>query len=99
MIRKNLIEFCRYYKGEEECPKGMKESFWNYEKKWVELSMNSDDLLGNMIYDYIAYGLREFEQMDNTPVSLKSLLFNRYSHFNRIDIDAFKKWYKEEYYG
>ena len=99
MTREELIRFCRYYKGENECPKGIKESFWNYEKKWVDLSMRSENHFSNMIHDYISYGLREFEQMDNTPVTLKALLFNRYCHWNIISIQGFKEWYMKEYHG
>ena len=42
---------------------------------------------------------KEFEQMDNTPVTLKALLFNRYSHWMGCNTDGFKKWYKKEYHG
>lgn len=99
MEKEDYLRFCKYYKGESECPKDVKISFWEYEKKWIELSMQKDDSLGHMLDDYIAYGLREFEQMDNTPITLKSLLFNRYSHWEGCDIDDFKQWYKKEYYG
>ena len=97
MEKKEYLPFCLYYKGEKECPKDVKASFWEYEKKWIELSVKKDDSLGNMLNDYIAYGLSEFEQMDNTPITLKALLFNRYSHWQNCDIDGFKKWYNTEY--
>lgn len=100
MEKKDFLPFCRYYKGEKECPKGMAMSFWNYERAWVDLSVDKEDnALGNMLDEYIAYGLGEFEQMDNTPVTLKALLFNRYSHWMGCNTDGFKKWYKKEYHG
>lgn len=97
MDKKDLLKFCRYYKGEASIPKDTKASFWEYEKKWVELMTDDNPLLDGMISVYISNGLRDFEQMDNTPITLKSLLFNRYSHWLREDAAGFKKWYKAEY--
>lgn len=94
---KDLLKFCRYYKGEASMPKDTKASFWEYEKKWVEFMINDNPLLNRMISVYISNGLSDFEPMDNTPLTLKSLLFNRYSHWLMEDVDGFKKWYKTEY--
>ena len=57
-------------------PKDTKASFWEYEKKWVEFMINDNPLLNRMISVYISNGLSDFEPMDNTPLTLKSLLFN-----------------------
>ena len=98
-MKKDYLNFCRYYKGEKECPGNKKASFWEYERKWVDLSMSKDDILGNMLDEYIAYGLGDFEKMDNTPITLKALLFNRYSHWMGCDTYGFKNWYRKEYHG
>lgn len=37
--KKDLLPFCRYYKGEKERPKDAP-LWWGYEEKWVELSEN-----------------------------------------------------------
>lgn len=102
MEKKDFLPFCRYYKGEKECPKDTKASFWEYEKKWIEFSIDKDDTLGDMLDEYIAAGLSEFEMRDGIPVTLKALLFNRYGHwlggYGLIeDAKAFKKWYRDSY--
>lgn len=79
--------------------KDTKAFLWEYEKKWVELMINDNPLLDGMISVYISNGLRDFEQMDNTPLTLKALLFNRYSHWLKEDADGFRRWYKTEYIG
>lgn len=100
MEKKDLLKFCRYYKGEDdECPRNTKYSFWAYEKKWVELTCQKDDFLGHMLDEYIAYGLSGFEKSDDTPITLKSVLFNRFSHWHGCDTEGFKDYYRDEYYG
>ena len=92
MIKKeDLIPFCRYYKGEKECTykEGNSVLFRGWEKKWIVFSLSAysdeqEDLLGTMIDEYVAVGLRKFNQLDGTPVSLKALLFNRYLHHSDL---------------
>lgn len=100
MDDKSLLKFCRYYKGESSLPKNTNANFWEYEKKWVEMMLSDDPMLSQYLNDYIAYGIGGFEQMDDTPITLKSLLFNRYAHWSIGDIvHGFKMWYKNEYYS
>lgn len=94
---KPYIQFCRYYHGETGCPKGVKESFWNYERAWVEQSMQEGADFRGLLEEYFNAGLRTFEQMDDTPLTLKATLFNRYSHWLPSDTEGFKKWYREQY--
>lgn len=53
MNRDELISCCKYYKGEDECPKSYenttKESFWRGEKAWVDA-----DNLANITEEGIA---------------------------------------------
>ncbi len=45
MTREELIGYCRYYKGEEECPHETGTDngiFWNIEKMYVENSIDDD---------------------------------------------------------
>lgn len=94
------MPFCRYYKGEKENPykSGNKALFWDYERVWIDLSVDKDEMLGNMLDEYISAGLSEFEMQDDTPIILKAYLFNRFCQYSeRIDIDAFKKFYLNEY--
>lgn len=50
---------------------------------------------------YIDAGLISFEQMDDTPVTLKALLFNRFCHHTDLSLidgaEAFKTFYVHEY--
>lgn len=55
-----------------------------------------------MLDEYISAGLSEFNMMDDTPITLKALLFNRYCHwcggYGLIeDAKAFKKFYLNSY--
>ena len=95
--REELIRQCRYYKGESDCPAKTPFSFWNYERKWVELSLDESDMLNQLVDEYVAYGLRDFSQLDNTPLSLCALLFNRFSRWKGCYIDEFREWYNREY--
>lgn len=50
---------------------------------------------------YIDAGLISFEQMDDTPITLKALLFNRFCHHTDLSLidgaEAFKIFYVSEY--
>lgn len=96
------IRFCRYYKGEKERPKEVNELFWEYEKKWVEVSENPKEGSNNFntasdwLDDYFHAGFGSFAINDGVPVTLKALLFNRYTHWMQTN-DGFKEWYTENY--
>ena len=93
-----LLKYCLYYKGEKECPKDDKNSlFWWYEFDWIERMSKDNSDISNMLEYYIRVGLSTFQMFDNTPITLKALLFNRYSHWTMGDIDGFKEWYLTAY--
>lgn len=98
---KDLIKFCRYYNGENEPPKDFdadKSTLWKIERYWVENSANKSSSLGDNLDEYLDAGLREFSQFDEIPATLKALLFNRFTQYNeRVDVEAFKFWYKTYY--
>lgn len=109
----NLIDHCRYYKGEDNNPFDGKDPnkamFWFYEKYWVDAKNQSTknneagrykkNLISEYLTEYNNNGLANFSFNDNTPVTLKALLFNRYSHFSMCDAEGFKKFYLKEYLG
>ena len=103
MDKQDLLKFCRYYKGEKENPHpdGNDALFWGYESKWVDEMVKDTDFLSECITDYIGIGLSDFDKTDDTPLSLKALLFNRYCHWNSgtmLDcIKPFKDFYKNDY--
>lgn len=96
MERKDYLQFCRYYNGEEEPPKGVLASFWSYEKHWVKFSLAKDIMLGGMLTQYLRAGYADFENMDGTPATLKAVLYNRYTHWLCTD-EGFDDWYRTEY--
>lgn len=77
MEKVKLIAVCKYYKGESECPDSIKqmdkEFLWFYESYWVNSGGVYED---NGEYEYA--DLLDFATNDDTPLSLKKLLFNRY---------------------
>lgn len=99
----SYLRFCRFYRRERECPyQEFPESLlWDYERIWIELSLNKDDTLGNMLDDYLRAGLSEFEMQDDTPITMKALLFDRFRHwlggYGKADTEAFAQWYKDKY--
>lgn len=102
MNRNDYLKFCRYYHGEKECPyKGDKALFWGYELAWIEMSLSKDDALGNMLEEYIRAGLGQFEMQDDTPATLKAVLFNRFCHWRSGSMlenaEPFKEFYISEY--
>lgn len=112
MDKKSYLQFCRYYKGEENNPyEGKDENkamLWFYERAWVlemqevnaDKKQVKDHISFTYVNEYLGCGLAEFEQFDNIPTSLKALLFNRYaksSYSMKDAIEPFKKFYKKYY--
>ena len=107
--KEDLIKFCRYFKGEAENPwKDCIEALlWEWEKKWVEFTLKvykgqQKMFLNEMLNEYIAVGLRTFNDTDDTPATLKALLFNRYLHLNKLPmkegVESFMDFYDKTYY-
>jgi hypothetical protein len=105
MTMNNLIKHCRYYKGEKKCPKKIEQigmsNIWYYEQLWGENEELRDEK-GFNTEEYIRFGLKDFNIDDGTPITLKSLLFNRYNHWSggygiENDIKSFKNWYSNFY--
>lgn len=99
-----LIALCLYYKGEDECPfkDENKIWFWRYESWWYEQTALSNDAgcerISPFLDEYLQAGLSGFEPYDNTPITLKAVLFNRYCKYaERVDIEGFKRFYLDEY--
>lgn len=108
--KEDLIKFCRYFKGEAENPWKdycIKALFWEWENKWVEFTLKvykgqQKMFLNRMLNEYIAVGLRTFNDTDDTPATLKALLFNRYLYLNKLPmkegVESFKDFYNQTYY-
>lgn len=103
MKEKDILHHCRYYHGESKPPQDEKKAqFWVYESRWVQLMVDKDsEVLNDMLDDYNLAGLAHFEMQDDTPLTLKALLFNRFCHWQSAPmldcVEGFKKFYKNEY--
>lgn len=104
MEKKDFLKYCRYYKGEKECPykdtDPNKSMLWFYERSWLIDIGNVAEDSNTAISEYINSGLGLFEQFDGIPLSLKSYLFNRYAKTCNSLADAvepFKVFYKKYY--
>ncbi len=97
------LQHCRYYNG-QQIADDENAAFAEYEMRWMEwrCSTREDDysLLLSSVADYINSGLMMFDEYDNTPISLKALLFNRWCHWGggwSTDPNSFKAWYYLNY--
>lgn len=100
MKEQGLIAFCRHYKGEENTP-DPQGSIWRYERFWVEENMKDDPGFGKFLDDYLSAGLRTFNMYDDTLVTLKAVLFNRFMQQaeGMARVEDFKSWYDRFYIG
>lgn len=100
MEKDDLLKFCRYYHGEKSCKSNDKDvqMIFNIERIWVDRMCDEDSNFNELLDEYITFGLTSLCETDDVPVTLKAILFNRFSQYNdRIDVDAFKAWYKKYY--
>lgn len=100
MDKKDLIKFCKYYRGESKNPYKVSAAryVWVTEKDWVE-----EMLLDNVVTDkqslelnhYLAKGFADFEKFDDTPITLKSKLLALLEKWNEgiVSKDDFVKFY------
>ena len=96
-----LIEKCRYYKGEPDCPtsdNGQDWYFWLTEQRWVlgggQYSQPNYELLG-------FWKLGEFDTDDGVPLSLRIELVGLFDHLagspSATFGERFKDWYRHDY--
>jgi hypothetical protein len=100
MTEKELISFCKYYKGEKECPftDQIKSTFWFYERVWVNDELNCPKAVEEYIDDF---ALTKVNIDDGVPCPLKALLFNRFHKSSGASLlqdgENFRKFYLENY--
>ena len=101
MKKDELIELCRYYKGESQNPyeNGDMAAFWEYERTWVDMMLTESDTLVRCWDQYAADGLADFEQNDGVPTFLKALLYSRFVYWLTGTPAEFKTFYKRQYLG
>lgn len=102
MKKEDLLKFCRYFRGENRNPFTKDEThamLWEYERTWVSDSLKGGDF-SDYLSEYLAVGLQDFSKFDDTPVTLKAMLFNRYAKSAYTIQDAvpgFKEFYQKYY--
>lgn len=97
--KEEYISLCRYYRGEECCPDGVNNLFWDYEQLWVEkhFEVGGVEFLQDLIKGYKAVGLGSYMVDDGTPIAIKAILWCRYEHWTEGTPGGFRGWYKREY--
>lgn len=106
--REELINLCRYYRGQEHNPyEGEKDTnrsmLWFYESVWVTMSLQEkehegDGILAEYLADYVGAGLKDFRIDDAIPMTLKAFLFNRFRKGSMDgDTTPFKTFFNKYY--
>lgn len=70
---------------------------WMYEQVWVQMQLAEKPLF-DCLPEYVGHGLADLCMDDDVPVSIKTLLFNRYAHWGYSDPDGFRVWYQHTYH-
>ncbi len=92
----DLLPFCRFY--EPGRPQDKQNLMGFYEFKWMQFMISDKAYISHIVSDYISYNLETFNLSDGVPISLKALLFNRYTHWQTYwTAEGFKEWYLETY--
>ena len=69
-----------------------------WDSRWLTNNGKKHEQLRAALTDYLDAGLRDFCKTDDTPITLKALLFNRFCKMqDRTDPEAFKEFYQKYY--
>ena len=104
VTKKDLMRFCRYYKGTTQCPftEQTEKMLWFYESAWVNDTFRVvnekiyPSILSSYLEEYMYAGLSDFQSYDNIPIHLKAYIFHSYAKGAQSLKDAvepFKKYY------
>lgn len=99
--KKELLQFCRYYKGEKDNPfeTSPRRHIWAMEKEWYDDTSDLSADMGNTMRDalerFISSGLDDIDKFDSTPLTLKAMLFALLEHWNEgiVTRESFTKFY------
>lgn len=102
MDKKELLAFCKYYKGEKTNPNKHSAAWyvWTVEKDWVEemaLDNAVNEIMSKPLNHYISLGYADFEKYDDTPITLKAMLFSLFEKWNEgmVTRDGFSAFYSK----
>ncbi len=104
MLTNPLYMHTRFYKGPDTEPDTNENNarlLWDYEKMWVQCEEMRDENSA-MVREYIDDVLPLWSEEDGIPLSLKALLYNRYTHWMggyglEADVAGFKRFIKRDY--
>lgn len=93
MDKASLLQFCRYYHGEDECPDDILHSlrgylFWMSEKMWVEEGCDQSSRIFGIkcSLDDESMMLRDAPRTSlNIPFDLRCILFEILCHYGDVD--------------
>lgn len=104
MTKNPLHQFTQFYKGETrppaDCPHP---NLWSYEQMWVENEEERDENNGR-VREYIHDVLPLYHEDDGIPLTLKALLYNRFTHWVggyslESDVKGFVEFLHQRYLG
>ena len=86
--KKRLLERCKFYKGEEDCPKDDTSLGWEVEEMWVNsLLKDKTKPIDDAIASFRKLVPADPLYKDGTPEAVQALLFERYCH--NCDIEPY----------
>ena len=97
MKKEDLFKFCRYYKGEDVAPYNSDRLnlIWLQEKRWVEDMLDVNSQMTPYLDRYSRDNMRDFEQFDDIPITLKAYLYAYCLKGNELPSrDDFTQFYK-----
>ena len=104
MQSQDLLQYCKYYKGESRNPFQDKTLalIWEAENYWAHAGeTNNVETLTNYLQEYFQAGLAEVGINDDTPITLKALLYIRYRQQQGLTPaevkEAFSSFYNKHY--
>jgi hypothetical protein len=103
MPKEWCLEFCQFYRGEDECPEVLVKhncyGVWRAEKYWVNDMMNEGCISDYFSFYYNHDGLNKFNQGDGIHRTLKEFLYGRMMADceGMLKPEEFKEWYNKKY--
>lgn len=103
---KDLLQFCRYYKGEKVNPFEVsdKSYLWQIEEEWYkdtsDFSSGMGDTMRYSLNRFISSGFDDVGKFDKTPLTLKAMLFTLFEHWNEgyVTRESFATFYRDWFY-
>ena len=91
---KPLLNDCKYYKGEEECPypgTDIKSTYWRLESIWVEEVNDNEILRDEYGFNFTIDFPDDMAHITSIPFYLKATMYDQYRHFGGSK-EGFEDW-------